>query len=64
MKLVTKEQLFLVVQSLKTLIDQVKKQFLTEEDALEILLEMNYIEPLADANGSIYTAPDGVIYTL
>ena len=42
----------------------VRHDAFTADDALEIVLEMNYIEPLADANGSIYTAPDGVIYTL
>lgn len=42
----------------------VRHDAFTADDALEIVLEMNYIEPLADANGSIYTAPDGAIYTL
>ena len=42
----------------------VRHDALTADDALEIVLEMNYIEPLVDADNSIYTAPDGTIYIL
>ena len=37
--------------------------FLTADDAFELMTEMNILEPLTDASGSVYTTPDGVIYT-
>ena len=42
----------------------VKNDAFTADDALELAAEMDMIEPLAAADGTIYTAPDGVIYTL
>ena len=36
----------------------------TADDALDLSIEMNIVEPLADKQGTIYTSPSGVIYTL
>ncbi len=35
----------------------------TADDAFELAVEMEVIEPLAAKDGTIYTTPDGVIYT-
>jgi hypothetical protein len=35
-----------------------------EEDALASLVEVGFIEPVSDADGSIYTDENGNIYTL
>ena len=42
----------------------VKHDAFTADDALEIAMEMNVIEPLRAVDGTIYTAPNGDIYTL
>lgn len=42
----------------------VKYDAFTADDALEIAMEMNVIEPLRAVDGTIYTAPNGDIYTL
>lgn len=42
----------------------VRHDAFTADDALDIMLEMKVIEPLADTNGFIYTSPNGEIYTL
>lgn len=42
----------------------VRNDAFTADDALELILETNIIEPLVDASGLFYTTPDGVIYTL
>ena len=35
-----------------------------ETDALNLVMEEGFVEPLADVDGTIYTTPDGNIYTL
>lgn len=42
----------------------VRHDAFTADDAFEIAMEMNVVEPLRAADGTIYTAPDGAIYTL
>lgn len=42
----------------------VKHDAFTADDALDMATEMNVIEPLRAIDGTIYTAPDGAIYTL
>lgn len=42
----------------------VKNDAFTADDALEMAMESDMLTPLADVEGTIYTAPDGVIYTL
>ena len=36
----------------------------TADDALEIVIEENIVEPLAESDGSIYTSPTGEIYII
>jgi hypothetical protein len=42
----------------------VKYDAFTADDAFEIVMEMDIIEPLRTIDGTIYTAPDGAIYIL
>ena len=42
----------------------VRHDAFTADDAIEIITEMNVIEPLRAIDGTIYTAPNGDIYTL
>lgn len=35
-----------------------------ENDAIELLMEMNFIDPITDENGAIYTDKNGEIFTL
>lgn len=42
----------------------VKNDAFTADDGLDVLVDGNFIEPLAAVDGTIYTTPDGVIYTL
>ena len=42
----------------------VKYDAFTAEDAMEIAMEMDVIEPLRAIDGTIYTSPEGEIYTL
>lgn len=42
-----------------------KPDILTGDDeALELSAELGFIEPLVGTDGTIYTSPDGYIYTL
>lgn len=42
----------------------VKNDAFTADDALELAIEMDVIEPLRAIDGTIYTSPEGEIYTL
>lgn len=42
----------------------VKNDAFTADDALDVLIENNFIEPMRAVDGTIYTASDGTIYTL
>lgn len=42
----------------------VKYDAFTADDAFEIVTEMDFIEPLRAVDGTIYTSPNGEIYTL
>lgn len=42
----------------------VKYDAFTAEDAVEMVVEMDVIEPLRAIDGTIYTSPEGEIYTL
>jgi hypothetical protein len=42
----------------------VKYDAFTADDAMEIAIEMDVIEPLRAIDGTIYTSPEGEIYTL
>jgi hypothetical protein len=75
MSLISKENLNIVLQSIKALLsfkadktelaEKVNRSELPDEfDALEIAAEMNLVEPIAADDGSIYTDENGNIYTL
>lgn len=53
---------------MKTIIHAVKTwvryDAFTADDAFEIVAEMDIISPLAAVDGTIYTSPEGEIYTL
>lgn len=42
----------------------VKYDAFTADDAMEMVMEMDVIEPLRAIDGTIYTSPNGEIYTL
>ena len=42
----------------------VKNDAFTADDGLDVLIDANCIEPLAAVDGTIYTSPNGDIYTL
>ena len=42
----------------------VKYDAFTADDAMELVVEMDIIEPLRAVDGTIYTSPNGDIYTL
>lgn len=48
----------------KAIMSWVKHDAFTAEDAMELALELDVIEPLRAIDGTIYTSPEGDIYTL
>lgn len=42
----------------------VRNDAFTADEALDLMLENNFIEPVRAVDGTIYTAPNGDIYTL
>lgn len=53
---------------MKTIIHAIKSwvrnDAFTADEALDLMLENNFIEPVRAVDGTIYTAPNGDIYTL
>lgn len=41
----------------------VRNDAFTADEALDMAIEMKFVEPLRAIDGTIYTAPDGAIYT-
>lgn len=66
MSLVTKNQLNMVLQSIKGLLSSKfdKSNVATDDDVLEFLVDMKYVEPVAASDNSIFTNSRGEIYTL
>lgn len=66
MSLVTKNQLNMVLQSIKGLLSSKfdRSNVATDDDALEFLVDMKYVEPVAASDNSIFTNSRGEIYTL
>lgn len=75
MSLITKNQLELVIQAFKNLlsfkadkteVEEVKDLFkeVTSEDAMFLAIEMNFINPVVNKQGLIFTDNNGVIYSL
>ena len=50
-----------IIHAVKT---WVKYDAFTADDAMEMAIEMDVIEPLRAIDGTIYTSPNGEIYTL
>lgn len=53
----------LVIAPLKKLIDK-KADKVNEEDALAILAEMEFIEPIMNSDNSVFTDNNGNLYSL
>jgi hypothetical protein len=53
---------------MKTIINAIKSwvrhDAFTADEALDMAIEMGFVEPLAAVDGTIYTSPNGEIYTL
>ena len=71
MSLITKQHLKLVLQSIKKLLsfkadktEVVLKNEIEEEDAVELVVELGLVDPVAAEDGSIYTDENGVMYSL
>ena len=50
-----------IIHAVKT---WVKNDAFTADDALDIVVEMGVVEPVSAVDGTIYTSPEGEIYTL
>ena len=63
-----KKGVVLLKEYMKTIINAlkfwIKHDAFTAEDALNIITDIGAIEPLMAADGTIYTSPEGDIYTL
>ena len=66
MSLVTKNQLNIVLQSIIGLLSSKfdRSNVATDDDVLEFLVDMKYVEPVASSDNSIFTNSRGEIYTL
>ena len=50
-----------IISALKT---WVRHDAFTADDAFELAMEMEVVEPVRAVDGTIYTSPEGEIYTL
>lgn len=41
-----------------------KPEELTDEEFLQLLMDMDIVQPLSDNNGTVYTAADNKVYVL
>lgn len=71
MSLITKNQLNIVLQTIKNLLsfkadktEVVMRSEIKEEDALAIVTDMELVSPVAAEDGSIYTDENGSLYSL
>ena len=71
MSLISTENFNIVLQSIKKLLslkadktEVVHRSEITADEALEIAAELEMIVPLVAIDGTIYTSPNGDIYTL
>lgn len=71
MALITKEHLFLTLQSIKKLLsfkankdEVVLKSEIEEIDAIELVAGLDLVSPIAAEDGSIYTDENGDLYSL
>ena len=42
----------------------IKYDAFTADEAMEMVIEMDVVEPLRSIDGTIYTSPEGDVYTL
>ena len=63
-----KKGVVLLKDYMKTIINAIKlwiqQDAFTADDAFKIVADIGAIEPLMASDGTIYTSPDGDIYTL
>lgn len=74
MSLITKDHLSLTLQTLKTLLSfkadkkdlalKIDRSEVEEEDALELVAELELVTPVTAADGSIYTDENDALYSL
>lgn len=71
MSLITKDHLSLTLQTLKKLLsfkadksEVVFKNEVEEIDAIQIVVDMGLVSPVAAEDGSIYTDDNGAMYSL
>jgi len=74
MSLISKENLNIVLQSIKKLLSlkadkselatKIDRSEIEEIDAIEIVTELELVSPVAAEDGSIYTDENGVLYSL
>lgn len=74
MSLITKNHLSMIQQTIKKLLSfkadkselatKIDRSEIKEEDAIEIVAELNLVSPATASDGSIYTDENGVIYSL
>ena len=74
MSLITKNQLSLILQTIKKLLSfkadksdlatKIDRSEIEEIDAIKIAVDMGFVEPAAAEDGSIYTDANGAIYSL
>lgn len=71
MSLITKQHLSLTLQTFKKLLsfkadksEVIFRNEIEEEDAIELVVEMGLVSPVAANDGSIYTDKNGHIYSL
>lgn len=71
MSLITKNHLSIVLQTIKKLLsfkadreEVVLRSEIEEQDALEILMDMNLVAPVTAADGSVYVDENGAMYSL
>lgn len=74
MSLTTKNHLSMVLQTIKKLLSlkadktelatKIDRSEVEEEDALELVAELELVTPVTATDGSIYTDENGVVYSL
>ena len=71
MSLITKNQLHIVLQTIKKLLsfkadksEVIFRSEIEEDDAVSIAMEAGLIDPVAAEDGSIYTDENGALYSL
>lgn len=74
MSLITKNHLSMVLQTIKKLLSfkadkselatKIDRSEIEDEDAIELVVKLNLVTPVAAEDGAIYTDENGVLYSL